>query len=351
MKRDNKDAQKKLVTNADEKRAAESDIDGAIFGITLQNQPINTIFRVNSKRNSKKKPMHRLEIQYGAIRAVTTAPKLDAAAAQMFDYLIYIYANTPNHDNNDTVVITLSDYMRDFKKTDRRSARRAIVKNLDALFNTHYEYYGGYKDDKYNPQWRGYIHLFNYAYNRRGTFIVKWDNDFYNHFLLNHAMPMPHYQYNFTLNPYKEATSLYILRALEENKRKNAGNPSRQNWIKVSTLLEYIRSLKPAEQLRQKGDRHYYERIIEPIYKAVERLANPRDKERPLKSYCFTSGSGKDKKLLELGDNNVDYNLFINANLEVEWNNYPDNLLKQWNKTQKSKNKKKSKNKPKSNTK
>ena len=124
MKRDTKDAQKKLITNVNEKKAAESEIDSAIFGITLQNQPINTIFRVNSKRNSKKKPMHKLEIQYGAIRAVTTAPKLDAAAAQMFDYLLYVYANTPNHDNNDTVVITLSDYMRDFKKTDRRSARR-----------------------------------------------------------------------------------------------------------------------------------------------------------------------------------------------------------------------------------
>ena len=83
----------------------------------------------------------------------------------------------------------------------------------------------------------------------------------------------------------------------------------------------------------------------------MERLATPRDKDRPLKSYCFTSGSGKNKKLLELGDKNVDYNLFINANLEVEWNNYPDNLLKQWNKTKISKNKKKNKNNQKSKTK
>lgn len=336
-----------VPSNKAKLKELEPDISSAIFGMTVQNQPINTIFRVNSKRNSKKKPMHKLEIQYGAIRAVTTAPKLDAAAAQMFDYLLYVYANTPNHDNNDTVVITLSDYMRDFKKTDRRSARRAIKNNLDALFNTYYEYYGGYKDDKYNPQWRGYIHLLNYAYNRRGTFIVKWDSDFYNHFLVNHVMPMPHSKYNFTLDPHRDGTALYILRALEENKRKNAGNPSRQNWIKVSTLLEYVRSLKPAEQLRQKGDRHYYERIIEPIYKAVERLANPRDKERPLKSYCFTSGSGNNKKLLELGDKNVDYNLFINANLEVEWNSYPDNLLEQWSKTQRSKNKNKNKQKSK----
>ena len=63
--------------------------------------------------------------------------------------------------------------------------------------------------------------------------------------------------------------------------------------------------------------------------------------------YCFTCGSGKNKKLLDLGDEKVDYNLFANANLEVEWNNYPEKLLKQWSKTKRSKNKDKQKSKPK----
>ena len=117
--------------------------------------------------------------------------------------------------------------------------------------------------------------------------------------------------------------------------------------MKVSTLLEYVPSLKTPEELKEEGDRHYYDRIIEPIYKAVERLARPTDKNRPIKSYCFTCGSGKNKKLLDLGDEKVDYNLFANANLEVEWNNYPEKLLKQWSKTKRSKNKDKQKSKPK----
>jgi hypothetical protein len=346
MKRDNQDAQNKLITNANEKRAAEPDISSAIFGMTIQNQPINVLYRVNSKRNAKKKPMHQLEIQAGTIKAVTTAKKLDAAEAQMLDYLFYTYANTPNHDSGGTVIFTVSDYLKTFNKTDRKSAKRSIIKRLDALYDTSYKYFGGRKNDPYDPQYSGKFHLLSYIQNR-GVFIVKWDPIFYEAFIANHIMPMPHSKYGFILNPRKEATALYVLRALEENKRKNASNPDRQNWMKVSTLLEYVPSLKTPGELKEEGDRHYYDRIIEPIYKAVERLARPTDKNRPIKSYCFTCGSGKNKKLLDLGDEKVDYNLFANANLEVEWNNYPEKLLKQWSKTKRSKNKDKQKSKPK----
>lgn len=333
------------VANENQKEATktvESSINDAIFGMTVQNQPINTLYRVNSKRNSKKKPMHKQEIQYGAIKAVTKAKSFGLPEAQMLDYLIYVHANTPNHDNNGTVVFTLSDYLKDSNKTDRKSAKRTILKCLDALYDVSITYEGGYKNNPYDPQYLSKFRLLTYTYDR-GVVSVKWDDNFYKHFLANHVMGMPHSRYNFTLNPYKDATALYILRALEENKRKNASNPNRQNWMKVSTLLKYVPSLKPAEELKEKGDRHYYERIIEPIYKAVERLAKPTDPHRPIKSYCFTCGSGKNKKLLDLGDEKVDYNLFANASLEVEWNNYPDKLLKQWSKSKRSKNKQQSK--------
>ena len=62
MKRDNKDAQKKLVTNADEKKAAtelaELADDSELYGMIFQNTALNSAFKLNDKRNTKRTQLY-----------------------------------------------------------------------------------------------------------------------------------------------------------------------------------------------------------------------------------------------------------------------------------------------------
>lgn len=295
------------------------------YGTISQNNALNNIFRINDKRNIKELPFNKKQIQTDAVTAITQATHLGPAEAQMLDYINLKFNQVPNHENTAEFMFTLKEYMTDAGKKDPKSARNAIKHRLDAIASTAYSYNGGDDKSPYNQNF-GAQPLLGYDYKRGGKVYVTLTS-FFHDLLVNHAMPMPYPKLLFMLDPVRDAVAIYILKAIFVNKRINKASP-RGNRIKVKTLLNRIESLPSYDEVMA-SDRRVTDRIIDPVFKAVERLANSKD--GVINRYSFI---GKDGKMLNY--DNLDYATFIDADLVIEeWNHYPEKDLERWNKTQK----------------
>lgn len=294
------------------------------YGSIMQNNATNTIFRINDKRNTKELPFNKKQIQTDAVIAITKATHLGLAEAQMLDYVNYKFNQAPDHEHNKRFSFTLREYMKDTGRRDPKTTRSAIKQRLDIIASTTYSYDGGDKKNPYNQSF-GAHPLLGYDY-RQGKIYIEL-TDFFHDLLVYHSMPMAYYKLMFKLDPRKDATAMYILRTLIENKRINKTSP-RANRIKVKTLLAKIPSLPSYDEV-MKTNRHIYDRIIAPVLKGVERLAQPD--ERAIIRYSFI---GSDTKPLDY--DSLDYDSFINADLIIEeWNQYPEADLEKWDKKQK----------------
>lgn len=295
------------------------------YGTISQNNALNNIFRINDKRNIKELPFNKKQIQTDAVTAITQATHLGPAEAQMLDYINLKFNQVPNHENTAEFMFTLKEYMTDAGKKDPKSARNAIKHRLDAIASTAYSYNGGDDKSPYNQNF-GAQPLLGYDYKRGGKVYVTLTS-FFHDLLVNHAMPMPYPKLLFMLDPVRDAVAIYILKAIFVNKRINKASP-RGNRIKVKTLLNRIESLPSYDEVMA-SDRRVTDRIIDPVFKAVERLANSKD--GVINRYSFIVKDGK-----MLNYDNLDYATFIDADLVIEeWNHYPEKDLERWNKTQK----------------
>lgn len=102
-------------------------------------------------------------------------------------------------------------------------------------------------------------------------------------------------------------------------------------------MLPQIPSL-PSYDEAMKTNRHIYDRIIAPVLKGSERLAQPD--ERVIIRYSFIGSNAK-----PLYYDSLDYDSFINADLIIEeWNQYPETDLEKWDKNKKMIRKTESKN-------
>lgn len=362
MKRDTKDAQKKLITNVNEKKAATTELaeladDSELYGMIFQNTALNSAFKLNDKRNTKRNYNRELVVKVDAVTAITKAAHLGLPEAVMLTYVTEKFNQLSNHDNNQTFSFTLKEYMKDRGLKDPKSARKSIRKTLDAIGKSTFSYSGG-NGNQYNKDF-GTHGVLEYDYfSGQGKIVITF-SQFYFDLLINGSMPMPNYRIMYRLHPTKDATAIYVLRALENNKRINkpkninkskknnkaqVAAPERGDRIKVSTLLHEIPSLSSYDEIKKGTDRHTYDRLILPVFKAVERLADPTDPYRAINRYSFMSADNK-----PLSYDNIDFETFSNAYLVIEeWHKYPDDLLKKWSETQR---KSKAKNKQKSKTK
>lgn len=97
-------------------------------------------------------------------------------------------------------------------------------------------------------------------------------------------------------------------------------------------MLPQIPSL-PSYDEAMKTNRHVYDRIIAPVLKGSERLAQPD--ERVIIRYSFIGSNAKP----------LYYDSFINVDLIIEeWNQYPETDLEKWDKNKKMIRKTESKN-------
>lgn len=323
-KKNSKKTDSKPLFNTPHRLPAFNDEDQS-FGMVSQNNATNNFFRLNSKRGSKDLPFNKKEIRSDTVTAITQATHLGLAEAVMLDYVNFKFNQVPNHENTAEFMFTLNQYMKDTGRKDPKSARNAIKHRLDAIASTAYSYHGGDDKNPYNQNF-GAHPLLGYDYKRGGKIFITL-TPFFHDLLVNHAMPMPYHKLMFMLDPVKEAVALYILRAIIDNKRVNKASP-RGNRIKVKTLLNRIESLPTYDEVMA-SDRRVTDRIIDPVFKAVERLANSKD--GAIIRYSFI---GKDGKPLDY--DSLDYAMFIDADLVIEeWNHYPEKDLERWNKTQK----------------
>lgn len=304
-----------------------------------QNNAINAMFRINDKRNTVERQFDK-EIKADSLTAITQKIHLGSAEAQLLAYINSKFFETPNHDNIRRFSFTLKEYMHDSDKKDPKTTRKALKKKLDTIAGTTYAYNSS-KSSKNNHSVYdvsfGRMPLLGYSY-VHGTVYIEL-TDFFHDFLVNHTMPMPFPKLTFKLDPQKEKVALYISWAIVANKRINKAS-ARGNRMSVKTLLSKIPSLPTYDEVMS-SNRHVYDRIIEPVLKGIERLANPVD--GIITRYSFT---GKDGKLLDY--KSLDYTTFINADLVIEkWNEYPEEYLERWNKTQKGIKHRKKKNKSK----
>lgn len=339
-------------------RLAELADDRELYGMISQNTALNSAFKLNDKRNTKKNYNHELVVKVDAVTAITKAAHLGLPEQVMLTYAIEKFNQESNHDNNKQVTFTLKDYMKDRGLKDPKSARNNIKKCLDTLANTTYSYSSSSSKNPYNQSF-GAHHILDYDY-KRGKITVDFSDFFFN-LLVYGSMPMPNYKIMYRLDPFKDATIIYILRALEKNKRinkpKNTGKskksskakvaaPERGDRIKISTLLHDVASLSSYDEIKEGTDRHTHDRLILPVFKAVERLADPTDPYRAINRYSFMDADNK-----PIDYDNIDYETFSNAYLVIEeWHRYPEDKLKQWSERQKAirskeKNKQKSKEK------
>lgn len=295
------------------------------YGMISQNNATNNIFRLNSKRNAKQLPFNKKEIRADAVTAITQATHLGLAEAVMLDYINLKFNQVPNHENTAEFMFTLKEYMKDTGKKDPKSARNAIKQRLDMIASTAYSYHGGDDKNPYNQNF-GAHPLLGYDYKRGGKVYVTL-TPFFHDLLVNHAMPMPYPRLIFMLDPVKDAVAIYILKVIIDNKRVNKASP-RGNRMKVKTLLKKIESLPTYDEVMA-SDRRVSDRIIDPVFKAVECLASPKD--GVIIRYSFICRDGK-----PLDYDALDYATFIDADLVIEeWNHYPEKDLEKWDKTQK----------------
>lgn len=296
------------------------------YGIISQNNALNNIFRVNDKRNTKELPFNKKQIQTDAVTAITKKTHLGLAEAQMLDYINYRFNQLSDHEHIKNFSFTLKEYMKDAERKDPKTTRKAIKQRLDIIASTTYSYNGGDAKNPYNQNF-GAHPLLGYDY-KQGKIYIEL-TDFFHDLLVYHSMPMAYYKLMFKLNPRKDATTMYILRTLIENKRINKTSP-RANRMKVKTLLKKNKSLPTYDEVMA-SDRRVSDRIIDPVFNVLERLANPKD--GVIIRYSFIGRDGK-----PLDYDSLDYATFIDADLVIEeWNHYPEKDLEKWDKTQQRK--------------
>lgn len=304
------------------------------YRMIYQNSATNQISRIDSEHTpTKKDGFNRTVFKSDAITVITKATKMGMQEAQMLDYISVKFAELPDHDHESTFEITLSEYKADFGKSDSKSARNALKRTLDRIANTTYSYNGGDPNNPYNQSF-GTQPLLGYSY-KNGKAVVTI-MPFFKYLLLQQSMPMPYSPLAFKLNPRTETIPFRVLRELLVNKRINAGNKARENRIKVKTLLSKIRAIPSYESVMNSNDRHPTRRIIDPIFKAMERISNPKD--GAISDYSFIDKNGK---LLDY--DNLDYEAFIDSSIVInQWRNYPEDMVSKWAeaKTKKRKTKK-----------
>lgn len=285
------------------------------YTIIPQNKATNQTSRLNSKRDTRKLPLNKTQIFFQDVTALFSGKALGVPETQLLDYVIVKHASISNHDNNATVTFTLKEYMQDRGLKDAKSARNSLRKGLDKLVSLQLSYSGGNKSNPYNQSFGKHNLFAGYDYTR-GAASVTFTPDT-NKMITQQAMPMPYHNLMFRLDPKKDATAWYIFRKLLENKRMNF-NQGRADKMKIATLLKNCPNLPTYEEVMD-GNRNVDDRIIQPFFKAVERLSEAF-------SYTFLTADDKPFNY----DEGIEYRTFAKGELVItSWKDYPDIWLQQ----------------------
>lgn len=257
--------------------------------------------------------------------------ELSASTLQLVDMIGYT-ANL-NGLNNKHIFISFKDYKEIKGLKNLRRARESMKDFANSLFNVRFnidsKFYGKEVTfnivqvtalDKVDYLKSNYVDINELA--RKGGLDIILNEFYFN--LLKDSKPLPLHVNYFKLDPRYDANSITIYRKMAELKAMNIGKPN-ENIYSVKTLLNAT-GIPSKEEVDNSG-RQVYQRIIEPFYKALEKLN--------FVDWClihadntpYSDDDFNPSKNIS-GDNitkaGVTYEQFIKSKVVASWKEYPN---------------------------
>ena len=256
-----------------------------------------------------------------------TSFKLKTTTYQLLDALTV--ALTEVGAKSPVVSISLDEYMKKRGLKDKKTTRKQVMNDLDALFNATISFKQKSKGKEFDFH---DMRIIDSKGIKNGIITVSFGTAFYNTLLGYTVMPYPSQLWR--LNPNNNPNSFYLLRRIAEHKNMNISKKN-EDIISVKTLLSSCPYLPTYDEVMA-GDRALNRRIIEPFERDMDAL-----NETFKWSYC----NSKNTPLSDAELINIDFELFKNLLIKIDWINYPDQTRRIERKNQKIEKTKTSKNK------
>ena len=272
MKQDNKDAQKKLITNVNEKKAAEPSKQ---WLKTLNNNATATLSQTRQKR--KKRTLTKQVLQSGT-SFIAPGIKISASDSKRLNVIFALTLAAKGYQNSNLTRIDPEEYLRSqgrkVTKVNIRNARREI---RDTIKN--------YRGISAETMIKRNCKLKNVSFTVFSTIVedvdggetatdgkdilFKYNDDFFKFFTNNgrpYIMFLP--TALTSLDTKKFGLAWYVGYYLSRDERNNLHKKSRANI--VSSILREVGLI----DAKGKGNSSVYSHIIEPFLRALDKLGD-----------------------------------------------------------------------------
>lgn len=272
MKQDNKDAQKKLITNANEKKAAEPSKQ---WLKTLNNNATATLSQTRQKR--KKRTLTKQVLQSGT-SFIAPGIKISASDSKRLNVIFALTLAAKGYQNSNLTRIDPEEYLRSqgrkVTKVNIRNARREIrdtiknyrgisaetmIKRNGKLKNVSFTVFSMIVEDVDGGE----------TATDGKDILFKYNDDFFKFFTNNgrpYIMFLP--TALTSLDTKKFGLAWYVGYYLSRDERNNLHKKSRANI--VSSILREVGLI----DAKGKGNSSVYSHIIEPLLRALDKLGD-----------------------------------------------------------------------------
>lgn len=272
MKQDNKDAQKKLITNVNEKKAAEPSKQ---WLKTLNNNATATLSQTRQKR--KKRTLTKQVLQSGT-SFIAPGIKISASDSKRLNVIFALTLAAKGYQNSNLTRIDPEEYLRSqgrkVTKVNIRNARREIrdtiknyrgisaetmIKRNGKLKNVSFTVFSMIVEDVDGGE----------TATDGKDILFKYNDDFFKFFTNNgrpYIMFLP--TALTSLDTKKFGLAWYVGYYLSRDERNNLHKKSRANI--VSSILREVGLI----DAKGKGNSSVYSHIIEPFLRALDKLGD-----------------------------------------------------------------------------
>lgn len=272
MKQDNKDAQKKLITNVNEKKAAEPSKQ---WLKTLNNNATATLSQTRQKR--KKRTLTKQVLQSGT-SFIAPGIKVSASDSKRLNVIFALTLAAKGYQNSNLTRIDPEEYLRSqgrkVTKVNIRNARREIrdtiknyrgisaetmIKRNGKLKNVSFTVFSMIVEDVDGGE----------TATDGKDILFKYNDDFFKFFTNNgrpYIMFLP--TALTSLDTKKFGLAWYVGYYLSRDERNNLHKKSRANI--VSSILREVGLI----DAKGKGNSSVYSHIIEPFLRALDKLGD-----------------------------------------------------------------------------
>lgn len=274
MKQDNKDAQKKLITNANEKKAAEP---GKQWLKTLNNNATATLSQTRQKR--KKRTQTKQVLQSGT-SFIAPGTKISASDSKRLNVIFALTLAAKGYQNSNLTRIDPEEYLRSqgrkVTKTNIRNARREIrdtIKNYRGITTE--------IDMKINGKTKKLtFNVFSMTVEdaddsdlvtEGSDILFKYNDDFFKFFANNgrpYIMFLPTALTSLDTNKF--GLAWYVGYYLSRDERNNLHKKSQNRTNIVGSILREVGLI----DAKGKSNSSVYSHVIEPLLRALDKLGD-----------------------------------------------------------------------------